>query len=138
MKFQKEGVDFVWVIRCDDADGNPDGIRSLLIDVKMDRLFHRTGNLFLETKSSKNKDGCLLTASADVFVFYDPFGKNLFLLNVQAAKEWIEWNADGYERKKVKNEGYVTEGYAIPVQVLIDELVVEKEEMVETKEPLPF
>lgn len=113
---QPHGVDFVWLVQRSGA------MKSILVDVKMDMLFHRTGNLFIETKSSKNKDGCLLTSSSELFLYFDPFGGHLFFVEIEPLRNWFEKNKkqikkDGY-MKTVKNEGYESEGFVITPELL--------------------
>lgn len=111
---QPHGVDFVWLQK----DG--DRMKSVMVDVKMDMLYHRTGNLFIETKSSKNKDGCLLTSSAEMFLYFCPFRGQLFHVNIPLLKAWYMKHKKKCTIKKVKNVGYESEGFCITPDLLIE------------------
>jgi len=47
-------------------------IYATFFDVKTDFQVHKTGRIFVETNSSEEKAGCMLTTKAEWFVYYDP------------------------------------------------------------------
>lgn len=124
-EYQKKGIDLLL----------ERGEEEFSVDVKMDMLHHRTGNLFIETLSSdKSKTkGCALTSAADHFLFYDPFGQKLFFVNLKKIRSFYELNGESIAQatKKVKNDGYYTEGFVITPELLIAADIATVEELTE-------
>ena len=110
---QKHGVDFIW-IKKEDAFA-----KSYLVDVKLDRLISRTGNIFFETLSGKDIIGNLLTSIAETFMYLDPFGKELYYIDVNNLRSWWLLGHDDVEIKTVRNNDRLTQGFCVKKEDIV-------------------
>lgn len=110
--YQKADVDFLWATE-----------RAVYkIEVKADRLGHRTGNFFFETASNKERGtpGCFLYTEADLFFYYFTEVRELYILPMPATREWFFPRLDQFpERETTTPAGdgfYTTVGRLVPIQ----------------------
>lgn len=112
-EYQKKGIDIIIHL----ADGQDS---QWTADVKLDRKIKFTGNLFIETKSTEKKPGCLLTSEADSFLYLDPSAGKLYYIPVRPLVEFYNTHYEEIKPylKKVKNENYESEGFCITPEAL--------------------
>lgn len=113
-EYQKVGIDALWVTR-EPYTGFP---LIKKIDIKTDAKYAKTGNLFLETLSSKNKTGNFLTSAAEMFIYVDPVNEKAFFLPTYPLRLWYLRNKQQIEHKVVRNKGYESEGFCITPELL--------------------
>lgn len=109
MDSQKSGIDRVWTDR-------ETGMRTS-IEYKTDFIAPTTGNVFIETMSVdvENKLGWAYTSCAQWLVYYIPGMKRAYRITMLNVKHYLPFWENRYEKKKVPNNGYYTEGILVPL-----------------------
>jgi hypothetical protein len=115
MSSQKAGMDRVWEERTT-------GMRTS-VEYKTDEWTPKSGRVFIETVSvdTVGKKGWAYTSLAQWLIYYVPGFRRAYRITMLNIKHylpyWIEriGKVPGYEYKKVKNNGYFTEGIVIPL-----------------------
>lgn len=87
-------------------------------DVKTDFLVNRTGKLFIETNSTDTKAGCMLTTSAEYFLYYDPTGGKLYTVQIYPLRNWYKRRGIAKKHYTIQNKGYESEGITLSVEEL--------------------
>lgn len=145
--WQKKGVDIV----VSDFDPVTRANRKWTADIKMDRMIHRTNNLFIETMSSEKVMGNMVTSSADYFLYLDPFNCKLYTINREKMLQYWQDNQQTLPVKQVGNKERITKGFLISTEDIVsfclatvEDIFIEgarknKVEQPPTpEEPLPF
>lgn len=128
--FQEKDIDFKWVF----TSSSGEQIEKYC-ELKSDRIGHETGNIFIETKScrERNTDGNFLYTECDFFLYYLLGNKTLFLMKMEDLREWIESNFNNFdigiaESKLGQNKKFSSEGLLVPIselkQGLADKLII--------------
>lgn len=104
VRYQALDIDFV----LHKTDGN-----IMKIEVKTDRLGHRTGNFVYETKSNSN-EGCLSRSQADVVFYYLSETQTLYLVYLGSLRQYL---SQVYYREIPMGDG--ARGYLVPFDVLL-------------------
>ncbi|GAB4579359.1 MAG: hypothetical protein Fur0022_20970 [Anaerolineales bacterium] len=116
--YQKADVDFLWVTQN----------ATYKLELKADRLGHRTGNFFFETTSNKEKGtpGCFLYTEADLFFYYFTETRQLYSLPMPATRTWfLPRQAQFAERETTTPVGtgyYTTVGRLVPIHLVCQEV----------------
>lgn len=92
--------------------------RLILVEVKSDRLAHRTGNIAYEVYSSKNlkTKGCLEKTKAHRIFYYLIATDELYSINTKALREYVHKN---FSEKDLRNMGDAALGYLIKIKDLV-------------------
>ena len=106
--FQENDIDFVW----ETVSG-----KVYKIELKTDRLAHKTGNIVYEYKSNKSYDtvGCFEKTKADYILYYIEKTNVLYWIKVESLREYIEKNK---EKLSLVNMGDNAIGYLIPLKIV--------------------
>lgn len=98
------------------------------VEIKADRLGHRTHNFFFETISNQEKGtpGCFLYTEADLFFYYFTETRQLYILPMPATRTWFLPRQDQFpERATTTPAGkghYTTVGRLVPIQQVCAEV----------------
>ena len=134
--FQFLGIDFLWV-----RENKSTGIiMGTFVDIKTDFLTHSSGKLFIETNSTAEKEGCMITSKAEYFLIYDPILGKLYYLPIYALRQryygkghskagWISKN-----HFTIKNPTYESEGFTVTLDELAENI---PNILVEDIDPIP-
>lgn len=89
------------------------------IEIKTDRIAHRTGNIVYEFISNKycNSLGCFKKTEADFLFYYLYETKILYIFVIEELKEWVSQNKN---KLKVVDMGDCAIGYLIKLKDLSD------------------
>lgn len=122
-EYQKIDVDLIWETK----------EKKILIEVKVDGIMSKTGNLFFETISNhiKNTLGCFIYSKADLMYYLDSNNMILYAFDLKLAREWFLDNIESFEERKtstVQNGKflYYTIGRLVPLIQLIKNISVKK------------
>ena len=93
---------------------------SVSAEIKTDT--YTSGNIFFETMSNleHNVAGCMYKTKADYLFYYFTQTKELYIMNMEAYRNWFEENKANFNCKKLKNRNrkndgtYTSVGYTIP------------------------
>lgn len=114
-RFQKQDVDLLWQTRT----------RTYKVEVKGDRMAHKTGNFFFETHSNvgKNTPGCFLYSEADLFFYYLVEKQELYILPLRAVRSWFKNNYKRFPTRSTttptrSGASYTTKGRLVPISVI--------------------
>lgn len=91
------------------------------VEYKSDELTDKTGNIFIETYSSieRNRYGWAWTTKADKVIYY-ALPDTIYIIDVaQLRGRMGEWHKEKRKTKDVKNKGYTSQGYAIPTREIV-------------------
>ena len=109
--FQNADIDFIHVLN--------NSLQVNFIEVKTDRMAHRTGNLPYEVISNHkiNSVGCFEKTLATHIFFYLSVTKQLYVLDVVKLREYVK---DNEARLKLINMGDNARGYLLKIVELIN------------------
>lgn len=116
--YQKLDVDLLWSTEK----------ASYQVEIKADRLGHRTGNLFFETISNKEKQtpGCFLYTSAHLFFYYFTESRKLYILPMPATRTWFLSRLDQFPEREtttpIPGGYYTTVGRLVSLALLCQEV----------------
>ena len=110
--FQDADIDFIHVLN--------NCLQPYFIEVKTDRMAHRTGNLPYEVISNYkiNSIGCFEKTLATHIFFYLSVTKQLYVLDTVKLKEYVK---DNEPKLKLINMGDNARGYLLKIVELINE-----------------
>lgn len=110
--FQDADIDFIHVLN--------NCLQPYFIEVKTDRMAHRTGNLPYEVISNYkiNSMGCFEKTLATHIFFYLSVTKQLYVLDTVKLKEYVK---DNEPKLKLINMGDNARGYLLKIVELINE-----------------
>jgi len=102
---------------CDRIFTNIQSKKRYLIEYKSDERAAKSGNIFVETISvdTENKLGWAYTSCSQYICFYIPGKGEIYIVSTLYIKAKISEWISKYEIKRIKNEGYYTEGVAVPI-----------------------
>lgn len=98
------------------------------VEIKVDSMGDRTGNIFCETISNTTKgtQGCFVYTQCDFWVYYLANSKMLYMFPMERFREWVLGQDDGVWRKRrtstdVGNgDSYQTEGLLVPISEILE------------------
>ncbi len=104
---QREGIDF-WF-----SHGGFD----VAVEVKTDFTAGTTGNAFIETTSvdTSGKPGWAYSSRADFLLYYVPPNRVVYIMPMREIRKLLPVWLKRYERRKIRNSGYFTEGVLVPL-----------------------
>lgn len=114
MEMQLLGIDRLWE--------RPNGKR-LSVEYKTDSAAARTGNLFIEVLSNRErgKPGWALTSIAQAIIFYIPGKRKAYFTDTTALKRKLgSW--ENLISIRIRNPNYTSEGLLLPVRQFVREL----------------
>ncbi len=90
------------------------------MEYKADATAARTGRMFLEIMSvdTADKPGWALTSLAQLLVYYVPLLDYANIYNMYSLKALLPALQQGYQIKRIPNNGYCTHEIAVPFHVL--------------------
>jgi hypothetical protein len=94
----------------------------IAVEYKTDRLTDKTGNVFIETYSSVegNRYGWAWTTQAEKVIYY-ALPDTLYIIDVALLRTAMgEWHRQRRRQRDVRNKGYTSRGYAIPVEEIVE------------------
>ena len=110
---QSMGIDAMMIYESEDGI-----LYSSFFDVKTDYQLHKTGNFFIETNSSEEKQWCMLTTKAEQFLYYDPILWKLYHLPIFPLRKWYKEKGIGKKHLSVTNKNYTGEWILISLDEL--------------------
>ncbi len=114
-KYQAADVDLLWVTER----------QCYQVEVKGDRLGHKTGNFFFETHSNKEKGtpGCFLYTEADLLFYYFVQTGVLHILPMPDTRDWFTPLQEQFQEREthtpVGADHYTTVGRLVPVNAVL-------------------
>lgn len=118
------GIDFLWI-----RENKSSGIvMGTFVDVKTDFNMHKSGKIFIETNSSSQTEGCMLTSKAEYFLIYDPILGKLYYLPMYPVRQRYYGKGHtkgGWISKQhmiIKNQGYESEGFLVNLDELAESI----------------
>lgn len=107
---QRQGIDRIFTRR---SDG-----REYRIEYKADKTAARTGNAFVETVSvdTYSKPGWAYTCRSDYIFYYVVGDGPVYILKPADIKRRLDRWAAQYEKRRIPNSGYHTEGLLVPLE----------------------
>ena len=94
------------------------------VEVKTDSYI--SGNMFYETYSDvmEKKLGCLEISEADYLFYYfiNPSFRSAYIFDIKELRNWVNEHKVEYKPKRVLNKGFISEGYALPLERLVADL----------------
>ncbi len=122
--YQQMDVDLIWETQR----------ATYKVEIKGDRLGHRTGNFFFETHSNRERGtpGCFLYSEADLLFYYFIETGKLYILPLPAARAWFLARQQDFEERATrtpigkgvgeKSKTYTTVGRLVPVERVLKEI----------------
>jgi DNA adenine methylase len=104
------------------------------VEIKGDRLGHKTGNFFFETHSNRERGtpGCFLYSAADLFFYYFIETGTLYILPLPNARAWFLERQQEFEERAATTpigrgvgearKTYTTVGRLVPVERALREI----------------
>jgi hypothetical protein len=106
LELQQLGIDRLWT--------KPDG-GVVSVEYKADLKAHRTGNVFLELQSGKDKPGWVFYSIAQLLIYYIPGSEKVYLADMQQFKRNVtDWTA-GKRLRKVAGDYTGAAGIPLPI-----------------------
>lgn len=116
--YQRVDVDLVWTTEK----------QRYQVEVKGDRVGHRSGNFFFETVSNAEKGtpGCFLYTAADLLFYYFVETRQLYILPMPATRDWFLPRMTTFRERPtqtpVGDDHYTTIGRLVPIQQVVAEV----------------
>jgi DNA adenine methylase len=123
-EYREMDVDLIWETRRG----------TYKVEIKGDRLGHKTGNFFFETHSNRERGtpGCFLYSAADLFFYYFIETGTLYILPLPAARAWFLERQQEFEERATTTpigrgvgearKTYTTVGRLVPVERVLREI----------------
>lgn len=111
MNLQRLGVDRIFVRYSDGA--------RFTMEYKTDERTADTNNVFIETVSvdTEKKPGWAFTSVAQLIVYFIPQWHKIYLANTMVIRKRLAKWRGLYKEKPAQNDGYLTMGLCVPVDV---------------------
>jgi|SRR5690606_6438696 len=108
----------------------------LLIEYKSDWRTASTGNFFLEHASSRGHTlGWALISKSDYIIYYVPQWERAFLISTLLLKLAMPEYMRAFKTFPISNQGWITEGVAVPLSRLVTDEVIRGERRVKWEVP---
>ena len=117
-KFQAMWIDAQWVFKNEETWI----MHGTFLDVKTEFMVNKTWKIFIETNSTNTKEWCMLTTSAEYFLYYDPIGWKLYTIQIYPLRNWYKRKGIAKKHFTVQNTGYESEGITLSPEEL-DEIM---------------
>ena len=113
--WQSMGIDALMIYESEDGI-----LYSSFFDVKTDFQMHKSNNFFIETNSSEEKAGCMLTTKAEYFLYYDPILWKLYHLPIYPLRQRYKRKGISKKHLSVTNKTYTWEWILISLDELME------------------